>query len=216
MNSRRVREIKLKKFSLSGQITSQKNNSIIQFESSLERDYSILLEFQPNIKCYLEQPMIINYKEGKRGRKYIPDFFVQELDSEINGRVVEVKYQKELFEKRDILKCKFEAARKFCFENNLKFEVVTENEIRTEYLKNCKFLWKYRFNNSVINWTDIDLILYLFEEKEKVTPNQIMELTKDDFKKAELLYLTWFLLSSGYVSCNMNKLINMNTILWID
>ena len=76
MNRKRVREINLKHFSLSGQITSLKNNSIVKFESSLERDYSILLEFDSNVKNYLEQPLVIEYSINNRKRRYTPDFFI--------------------------------------------------------------------------------------------------------------------------------------------
>ena len=217
MNSKRVREIKLKHFSLSGQISSKKNDSIIQFESSLERDYSILLEYNSNVKSYLEQPLIMTYYENNKKRRYTPDFFIKELESNYDGRIVEVKYKKELENKKDILKCKFDAAKKFCDKNNLIFEIISEDQIRNEYLENCKFLWRYRYDNHHINDNDIDLILdKLHNLKKSSVINLINSLSNDDFRKAELLFLIWYLVAYSIICCDLTKKINMKSILWIN
>ncbi|MGG6229359.1 TnsA endonuclease N-terminal domain-containing protein [Tenacibaculum sp. SDUM215027] len=217
MNKKRVREINLKYFSLSGHITSLKNNSIVKFESSLERDYSIILEFNYKVRNYLEQPIVIEYLYKGKKRRYTPDFLVKEIDSIYAGKLIEVKYKKELEEKKETLEPKFNAAKEFCKKNNLVFEVVTENEIRTDYLENCKFLWRYRFNNDNINWVDVDYILSNVPKSKKVSVNHTLDrLTKDQNKKAELLYLIWYLVTAGLINCDLKKKINMDTKIWID
>lgn len=60
---KRAREISFKSSSLSGQISSKKLNKSVQFESSLEKDYIYLLEFDKSVGRYLEQPLIIHYKD---------------------------------------------------------------------------------------------------------------------------------------------------------
>ena len=50
---KRVREIGLKYSSLSGQINSQKIKQPVQFESSLERDFIYLLEFDSRKKILI-------------------------------------------------------------------------------------------------------------------------------------------------------------------
>lgn len=213
MNRKRVREINLKHFSLSGQITSLKNNSIIKFESSLERDYSIILEFDHKVRNYLEQPIVIEYLSNEKKRRYTPDFFVREIDSKYSGKIVEVKYTEELEKKKEVLEPKFTAAKEFCKKNNLEFEIISEEEIRTDYLENCKFLWRYRFNNDYLNWTDIDYILSRLEMRMSVS-KFLNLLTEDQNKKAELLYLIWYLVAASLIRCDLMKRITMDTEIW--
>lgn len=91
---KRVREINFKYGSLSGNFVSKKNeNRLIQFESSLERDYVYLLEFDPEVYCYLEQPLKIKYVSPQNKRKtYVPDFLVRYRDPLIKDELIEIKF----------------------------------------------------------------------------------------------------------------------------
>ncbi|WP_161568412.1 TnsA endonuclease N-terminal domain-containing protein [Flavobacterium cupreum] len=146
---KRVREIGPKYSSLSGYFISKKQDSeLIQFESSLERDYIYLLEFDTSVYLYLEQPLSITYFDSNNKRhKYTPDFLVRYSDKNICDKLVEIKYHDDLI--RNSLKYseKFNAAREYCKKNNLTFVILSEKEIRNsniEYLTSVKFLSSYR------------------------------------------------------------------------
>jgi len=48
------------------------------FESSLERDFLLLLDFDPEVVLYEEQPVTINYHDDQgRRRRYTPDVLVR-------------------------------------------------------------------------------------------------------------------------------------------
>ena len=108
---------------------------------------------------------------------------------------------------------KFKAAQEFCQKNNLHFQIVSEDTIRNDYLENCKFLWRYRFNNNHINWTDVDYIWSKLDRKRSVK-DLLDILTEDDNKKAEFLYLIWYLVASSVINCNLKLKLNMNTEIW--
>ena len=69
-----TRKIKKSYISCTGYFASYKNKIQIAFESVLERDFYMLLEFDENVISYAEQPITINYeyKDGSK-RRYTPD-----------------------------------------------------------------------------------------------------------------------------------------------
>lgn len=86
--------IKLSKMSLTGRISSVTNNSVVEFESSLERDFIYLLEYNPEVNQYFEQPIIIKFYFKRKEKSYIPDFYVEY--SEDKKELIEIKYQRDL------------------------------------------------------------------------------------------------------------------------
>ena len=55
MSLKKQRNISMNQFSLTGHIKSLKRNELVDFESSLERDYIHILEFDENVRYYYEQ-----------------------------------------------------------------------------------------------------------------------------------------------------------------
>ncbi|QKF58401.1 transposase endonuclease subunit TnsA [Aliarcobacter lanthieri] len=72
-----VRKIKKSYISSTGYFKSFKNDKQIAYESILERDFYMTLEFNSNVLSYEEQPLRIyyEYKDGIRYR-YTPDCLV--------------------------------------------------------------------------------------------------------------------------------------------
>jgi hypothetical protein len=58
---------------VTGRLASSKNRCLIGFESTLEKDFYLLLEFDPQVETFEEQPVTITYDDstGKRHR-YTP------------------------------------------------------------------------------------------------------------------------------------------------
>ncbi len=225
--SKRVREILLKKFSLTGVINISQVNKPVQFESSLERDFIYLLEFNSNVKFYLEQPLEIKFEdlEGKK-RKYTPDFIVEYFDGKIE--LIEIKYKSVLISKRDELEVKFDAAKKFCKKNKFEFKVITDEYIRNEKeseLINYKFLSRYRsfFKNINLNKSaferhnsDFNLITIKINELQKCTIIELVNnCANDDDKKAEIIFLTWYLIANKLIYTDFSIKLSLNSIIWV-
>lgn len=113
----------------------------------MERDFIYLLEYDDNVKYYLEQPLEIEFidSQGKK-RRYIPDFLVEHFNDQI-PRLVEIKYESTLISKGAELREKFNAAKLFCEDKGLEFCVITDLQISSEKnieLNNFKFLDRYK------------------------------------------------------------------------
>ena len=225
--SKRVREILLKKFSLTGVINISQINKPVQFESSLERDYIYLLEFNPNVKFYLEQPLEIKfeYSNGKK-RKYTPDFIVEYFDGKIE--LIEIKYKSTLISKKDELEIKFTAARKFCKKNNFNFIVITDEYIRIDKeieLNNYKFLSRYKsfFKNIDLQKSAFEPYYYDFnliskrinEIKECTIAELVSKCANDEDKKAEIIFLTWYLIANRLIYTDLTIKLSLNSIVWV-
>jgi hypothetical protein len=224
---KRVREIGPKYSSLSGYFISKKQNcEIIQFESSLERDYIYLLEFDTSVYSYLEQPVSIAYRDNfNKKHIYTPDFLVRYANIDDKDTLVEIKYHDELISNSLIFKPKFDAANDYCKKNNLSFIVLSEKEIRysnPQYLINVKFLSSYRDVFEVLErngheigdkeiFSLLDKINFL---KECSIYQLINSLSDDEYKKAELIYCIWYLIANRYVKCDLDKSLNLNTVIW--
>ena len=81
------------------------------FESTLERDFITLLEFDSRVFEFEVQPVKIEWtdKNGKR-RRYFPDvIFKRKTKHGIETVLVEVKYRSDLKEDWEVLKPKLKA-----------------------------------------------------------------------------------------------------------
>lgn len=63
-----------------GRFSSFKMKDLIHWESSLERDYFFILEFDQQVIEYYEQPLKIEYIFENKKRTYTPDILVKRAD----------------------------------------------------------------------------------------------------------------------------------------
>ncbi|WP_082829767.1 TnsA endonuclease N-terminal domain-containing protein [Ectothiorhodospira sp. BSL-9] len=139
---RPVRSIGTSRRSVTGRVAF--GGKSIPFESSLERDFLVLLDFDLAVEDVLEQPCRITFTDANgRERHYTPDFLVEYGDGE---RVIfEVKYRANLKDEWTSLKPRFRAAIRYAKQNGMRFSIATEVEIRGgAYLANARFLRPYR------------------------------------------------------------------------
>ena len=115
-------------------------NKLPTFRSSWELKIMIFFDEHPSIVLWGSEPFFINYHHPIKNKisKYYPDFIVKyvEKNGKTYSKVIEIKPSKETFieaakSKRDKLAilvnhAKWDAARRFCDANNMKFEILTE------------------------------------------------------------------------------------------
>jgi len=122
-----------------GRFSSLKMGGMVHWESSLELDFFYILENDPDVLEYYEQPEQISYRFDSKNRKYTPDVLVLRKDKK---ELVEVKPSSRLLDEDNLRK--FAAARIYCEKKGYEFIVVTEVEIRFEpYLNNIKTMYRY-------------------------------------------------------------------------
>ncbi len=78
-----VRNVSRHRGSAVGQFPSMKMNRMIAFESLLERDFIYLLDYDPGITWFEEQPVRIEYVQEEKLRHYTPDFLLLEQGHQV-------------------------------------------------------------------------------------------------------------------------------------
>lgn len=66
----------------------------VAFESWLERDHLMMLDFSPMVRSFAAQPFWLSWSAGGRIRRHVPDFFVRQADG--SGVVVDVRPDKRI------------------------------------------------------------------------------------------------------------------------
>jgi hypothetical protein len=119
-----------------GKFPSIKLNRMVGYESLIERDFIYLLDFDPAVTAYQEQPVTIRYQDDNKQRRYTPDFhFVRD------GQAYLIECKHHQYMKAEENKLKWDAARRWCDSQGATFWVVTEVMIRTGHrLENVKLL----------------------------------------------------------------------------
>ncbi len=215
-----VRKIGRSHSSLRGKVFSAKTNQLHDFESALERDYLIILEFDLLIEKFVIQPAEIEYVHEGKTRYYTPDVLVfyedyHSVSKKMKPQLTEIKYSDELKRNEKELKPKFDAAEKFAKSKGWTFKVLTEKDIRTAYLNNAKFLLGYK---KVSNTNDGDYLLLkeLLQKSGATTPAEIIRLASSDWEKqAQLLYCLWHMVADRFVFCDLTIPLTMDSEIWV-
>jgi hypothetical protein len=142
-----VRKIPKNYLGVTGSFASSKNCQMLGFESLLEKEYMLLLEFDDNVESFEEQPVTIPVPGVAKG--YTPDVIVRFRADPVTGQIrkpflTDVKHSDDLQKNAEKYASKFAAAERFSVERDWEFRVTTQHEIRTPRLANIKFLRAYR------------------------------------------------------------------------
>jgi len=130
-----VRKIPKNYRNITGVAPHSKAEGEAGYESSLERDFLILLEFDPNVARFEVQPVKIEWvDESGKTRSYTPDVFVQYEDSHPRRPcpiIFEVKYRSDLDKHWNDYRPKFKAAIRYAKDHGWRFKIITEAEIKS-------------------------------------------------------------------------------------
>ena len=211
----RKRGLIIKHMSLSGLFASEKNDSMVWFESNLEREFALSLEFHTLVESYLEQPVQVEYFDGERVKVYTPDFLIHFLESEnIKPWLCEVKFKEDLKENLAKYKPKFKAAMELCKIEGWDFKLITEDYIRTPFLENAKFLHRYKFD--YVDKGCYVQVMTAIQELRFTTPKDLMLYFKDAHfnVRGKCLYALWYAIKIGEINCDITLKLDMNSEIW--
>lgn len=166
-----VREVARNYRSVTGKLSSQKNGRLVQFESTLERDFFRLQEFDPRVAAYEEQPVRLWVGERMDREPYVPDALVTYVEPGV-PMLVEVKYSDELRIKWCELRPKIIAAREYAHQRKWRFRIWTEKNIRTARLANATRLLPYRL--PTVDAESCYRVLRFVREHKSVRVNHII------------------------------------------
>lgn len=147
---------------------SPKIGRIVTFFSELEYDNWLHIECNPKIISFCEQPLKIKTFFNGEYVESIPDMWVKYLDG--TEEFMEVKYSEELKgnSKKALRSIRqVEAQKQWCKENNFKFSLMTELDIRKDliYLNNLKQIVGNVRCLTKLNNNDLEQIIALLSSK---------------------------------------------------
>jgi len=186
------------------------------FESSLERDWLVCLDFDPAVAVIREQPFSLYYSADGRELRYTPDVLAQYRlpGGELRTVVYEVKALADLRENFQGYRLRFKKAIRFCQEQGWRFKIVTEKHIRTPYLNNAKFLRKYRTMES--HQLYHDQLSYSLRSLGPTTPQALLAVSYTyQEKRMEALNELWRMVANREIATDLNESLNMHSRIWM-
>jgi len=201
--------------SLTGLVSNTRTRSMTAFESSLERDFLLLLDFDPDVEFYEEQPLTITYDDRGRRRTYTPDVFVRYRIDPFQAKptpplLFEVKYRDDLRQHWREYRPKFRAAGRYARQHDWRFRLVTERHIRIPYLDNVKFLRSYPA--MVINASYRTWLLHTLLELGETTPARLLTaMSQDRWQQAEILPTLWQLIATRQIATDLRQPLTMQS-----
>src|SRR5947209_4050210 len=215
-----VRKIPPNRRSLTGLVASRRQGRMVASESSFERDFYILLDFDVNVDKYIEKPVTVEYLDGDESeRTYTPDVLVYYRDDIVPAKgmkpiLCEVKYRQDLFENWPEYKPKIRAGRAAARARGWRFRIITEREVRTPYLENAKFLRPYRGIET--NWEQANLLLDLVRELREADPESLLTaVTPDRWRQAEMLPTLWHLVARKMIGVDLTERLTMHSRIFV-
>jgi TnsA endonuclease N terminal/TnsA endonuclease C terminal len=215
-----VRRVSKNSRSLTGLVPNTRTSSMTAFESSLERDFLLLLDFDPDVEFYEEQPVhIVYYDDTGRRRTYTPDVFVRyrpasSPTTSTKPLLCEVKYREDLRQHWTVYRPKFRAAQRYARQQGWRFRLVTERHVRTPYLENVKFLRPYR-TLPVNDHHQSQLLDTLLGLREAAPATLLAAVSQDRWHQAQLLSTLWQLVATQQVHTDLGQPLTMRSRLWL-
>lgn len=210
-----VRSIGTSRRSLTGRVASKKGGAA-GFESSLERDWLICLDFDPDVEMIVEQPFSIYYELDGRTLRYTPDVLARyrQRDGHVSVVVFEVKPYDELASSFGIYRRRFKEMVRYCRARGWRFKIVTEQQIRTPYLANARFLRKYRRLSQQVLYKE--QLLYSLKALGPTTPQALLAMAYlHEEKRMAALTELWRLIALRQINAELDRPLGMHSPIWL-
>jgi len=186
-----------------------------RYESSLERDFMEILRFDSDVQTFKPQPITIEYQRanGSVGT-YTPDGYFEYVPKLALFPVLyEIKYRADFRKDWKNLIPKFRAAKDYCLTLGWEFKVFTENEIRTAYLDNVKFLMPYK-NRAIAPDLKHTILIHLYDLRNADPDLLLSALCRDKMNRARLIPALWYLVSVGEIGIDLTEPLTMRSPIW--
>lgn len=208
------RTFKESRRSLTGRVAV--DGGSVSFESSLERDLLVLLNFDPTVKEICEQPFTLQYKVGSASRRYTPDVLARFERSNVPPETVvyEVKYRDELRANWAMYENRFRVAIRHCKQFGWRFRIVTEREIRTPLLKNAQFLRRYGCLTR--DPLTCGQLMYSIKALGETSPQALLAAAYwTSESRMAALPMLWAMIAAREIRADLNRSLTMASPIWL-
>lgn len=200
--------------SITGHFPSVKNNKSIPFESKLESELFLTLEFDDEVESYLEQPQITITVDGKE-KTYFVDCYVHMSDASTQeDKIIEAKYTTEIEKHKEYYKKKFAAATLTANDMGMNFSIYTDLIYSNKYIFNLDFLYRYITSPRI---TEYDKnILSMLDNKSMSVLELSEALSNNRMEYAQVTNAIWGLVAHKYLLTDLEKDLNMQSIVKVN
>lgn len=195
----------------------------IAFESPLERDFLIMMEFNDSVADVVGQPITFEY-EHKNGRTvpYTPDFLVYFKSDGIGYTpkvspkplLVEVKPREKLQKHFADFRHRFQIAMSYAMNNDMIFKIYDDTRIRGTYLDNIMFIKRYR----KYEYSDVEeerILSHLSTVGHTRVDHLLSFLYVTDVERGLGLGQLWQLVANKNVECDLMMPLGLGTVIWL-
>lgn len=212
-----VRKIPKNYRNVTGIAAHRKAEGAAMYESTLERDFIALLEFDPAVTGFEVQPIVVEWDDAEdRSRSYTPDVLatIKSANDQPCAILYEVKYRSDLRDDWTILRPKFKAAIRYARQQGWRFKIITEVEIRTPYLDNAIFLLPFVRRGPGDSAQHALLHDHLIR-LGKTTPAALLKAChEDEWQQATLIPTLWHMIGTRQVVTNLDEKLTMASPIW--
>lgn len=202
--------------SVSG-IYAFRGKTAIPFESTLERDFLIRMEFDLRVVNIIPQPVQIPFNANNgQGYIYTPDYLVyfRQGTAPAEALLAEVKPRSELREHWQSWKSKFRTALRYAKGRGWQFHIYDESRIRDQALANIRFLDVYKRMHFPPEASV--QIVEAFRRMGSASQGSIQVQHIAGASGREGIAHIWHLLATRRLDCNIiGHTLNESTELWI-
>lgn len=141
-----TRRIRPNTRSQTGLFWSRKNGRVhVPYESLLEHDFCVNLEFDRSVERFESQPLTIEYRRpsGRRCIGHLDYLVVHYAETGLKPAIVDVKTQSDLTQRWDHLEPRFRAACEHAHAHGMLYHIRNERRIRTPFFYNVRGLLRY-------------------------------------------------------------------------
>lgn len=209
-----VRKIPKNYRSITGNFPSLKNGRNVAFESSLERDLFLTLEFDPSVVSYEEQPVKLSGSVSGRKVEYTPDCLVSYEDGKV-PLLIEVKYKEDLEQCIEEYQPRFSLATDYTKRHRMEFKVLTEDDIRGNGVRLENYRLLYRFTTPPRNLEECrDHICGIVRREGAINLCDLLKcLSTEKTVQATFTPSIWHLLFIGELEADLDEPIGYPTVM---
>jgi len=198
-----------------------------EFESHLEEDFFVLLRFNKNVVQWESHPLTIEWLDAQgKVREYTPDVLVEyrpekpgadpvvvlcEIKPDFDGTSDRPKNRLPRRESEAENKLKWDAAERYAARKGWTFKVYREADIRTPYLRNARFLMRFR-ERPVSMHRHQELMDTLKAHTKLSLEDWVNPLVSTKAQRADLLPTCYHLITEGYVKVDLSTLISLKSV----
>lgn len=208
-----------------GSVPAWKAGGSAAFESRIERDFYLLMEWDYTVDTFVEQPFKVPYElPSGRTSHYTPDCFVISSDlflkdaAKYAPTAFEIKSKQELDEEWSELKPKLRAARSFLAESGFRFRLLTEDRINPIFLRNIEFLLSYRGPSFALRTPAegeiVTQLMWHVHRADEFTPRYLLDKAANVAPREVLIPWLWNLYADYVIQCDLLTPLSLDTVSW--